>query len=149
MGCHFLLLGTFSTQGSNPSLLHCRWILYFWATWEVQGVGLVLRKSGVGSSWPWQVLKAEVLSRGSILNIFPKFQTNPLEWFEPPLPMAAYTVLPLPCQLWPLSAEKALPWPCPDRPLYCSVGLCSTGLEALYLPSVKTEDKSPELATET
>ena len=29
MGCHFLLQGIFPTQGSNPSLLHCRW-LYHW-----------------------------------------------------------------------------------------------------------------------
>ena len=28
MGCHFLLLGIFPTQGLNPSLLHCRQILY-------------------------------------------------------------------------------------------------------------------------
>ena len=29
VGCHFLLLqGIFPTQGSNPSLLHCRQILY-------------------------------------------------------------------------------------------------------------------------
>ena len=28
VGCHALLQGIFSTQGSNPSLLHCRWILY-------------------------------------------------------------------------------------------------------------------------
>ena len=28
MGCHFLLQGIFLTQGSNLSLLHCRWILY-------------------------------------------------------------------------------------------------------------------------
>ena len=28
VGCHVLLQGIFSTQGSNPSLLHCRWILY-------------------------------------------------------------------------------------------------------------------------
>ena len=26
--CHFLLQGIFPTQGSNPSLLHWRWILY-------------------------------------------------------------------------------------------------------------------------
>ena len=35
VGCHFLLQGTFPTQGSNPSLLclpHCRWILYHRAT---------------------------------------------------------------------------------------------------------------------
>ena len=28
MGCHALLLGIFLTQGLNPSLLHCRRILY-------------------------------------------------------------------------------------------------------------------------
>ena len=28
VGCHFLLQGIFWTQGSNPGLLHCRWILY-------------------------------------------------------------------------------------------------------------------------
>ena len=28
VGCHFLLLGIFPTQVSNPSLLHCRQILY-------------------------------------------------------------------------------------------------------------------------
>ena len=29
--CHSLLQGIFLTQGSNPSLLHCRRILYCWA----------------------------------------------------------------------------------------------------------------------
>ena len=28
VGCHSLLEGIFPTQGSNPGLLHCRWILY-------------------------------------------------------------------------------------------------------------------------
>ena len=28
VGCHFLLQGIFPTQESNPSLLHCRQILY-------------------------------------------------------------------------------------------------------------------------
>ena len=28
VGCHFLLQGIFPTKGSNPSLLHCRQILY-------------------------------------------------------------------------------------------------------------------------
>ena len=27
-GCHFFLQGIFPTQGLNPHLLHCRWILY-------------------------------------------------------------------------------------------------------------------------
>ena len=38
LGCHALLQRTFPTQGSNPRrllcLLHCRWILYCWATQE-------------------------------------------------------------------------------------------------------------------
>ena len=29
MGCHVLLQGIFPTQGSNPGLPHCRWILYY------------------------------------------------------------------------------------------------------------------------
>ena len=28
MGCHSLLQEIFPTQGSNPGLLHCRWMLY-------------------------------------------------------------------------------------------------------------------------
>ena len=28
VGCHVLLQGIFPTQGSNPGLPHCRWILY-------------------------------------------------------------------------------------------------------------------------
>ena len=34
VGCHFLLQGIFPTQRSNLQLLHCRRILYHWATWE-------------------------------------------------------------------------------------------------------------------
>ena len=34
-GCHTLLQGIFLTEGSNPGLLHCRHILYHWATREV------------------------------------------------------------------------------------------------------------------
>ena len=37
VGCHFLLQGIIPTQGSSqslPCLLHCRWILYHWATGE-------------------------------------------------------------------------------------------------------------------
>ena len=38
VGSHSLLQGIFLTQGSNPCLLlflHCKWILYHWATWQV------------------------------------------------------------------------------------------------------------------
>ena len=42
VGCHALLQGIFPTQGLNPGLLHCRWVLYLevgslplvWATRE-------------------------------------------------------------------------------------------------------------------
>jgi len=34
VGCHLLLQGIFLTQGSNLGLLHCRQILYCWATGE-------------------------------------------------------------------------------------------------------------------
>ena len=34
MGCHALLQGSFPTQGSDLHLLHCRQILYHWASWE-------------------------------------------------------------------------------------------------------------------
>ena len=36
--------GISPTQGSNPSLLHCRWILHCWATWEAPLFLLVLLK---------------------------------------------------------------------------------------------------------
>ena len=32
VGCHFLFQRTFLTQRLNPCLLHCKWILYHWAT---------------------------------------------------------------------------------------------------------------------
>ena len=36
VGFHALLQGIFPTQGSNPGLLHCRWILTFPATiWQI------------------------------------------------------------------------------------------------------------------
>ena len=36
LGSHSLLQGLFPTQGSNPGLLHCRWILYHLSTREAQ-----------------------------------------------------------------------------------------------------------------
>ena len=34
VGCHFFLQGIFLTQGWSLCLLHCRWVLYHWATRE-------------------------------------------------------------------------------------------------------------------
>ena len=36
VGCHFLLLGIFPTQGSNLQLLNCRRILYHWVNREAE-----------------------------------------------------------------------------------------------------------------
>ena len=47
VGCHSLLQRIFPTQESNPGLLHCRQILYCWATWEAQ----THRKLGKQSLW--------------------------------------------------------------------------------------------------
>ena len=69
VGCHFLLQGIFQTQGSNPSLLHYRQILYCWATKEAPwisykytyisfffggGFPSPLGRSGIGNSNPLQ-----------------------------------------------------------------------------------------------
>ena len=52
VGCHSLLRGIFPTQGSNLcllKLLHCRQILYYWATREAQdSVYLTLKKAIFG-----------------------------------------------------------------------------------------------------
>ena len=34
VGCHFLLQGIFLTQGSNPSLLQCKQIIYWLSPWR-------------------------------------------------------------------------------------------------------------------
>ena len=36
VACHFLLQKIYPTQGLNPRLLHCRWILYHCAIQEMQ-----------------------------------------------------------------------------------------------------------------
>ena len=37
VGCPFFFQGIFPTQGSNPHLLPCRWILHPWDTWHWAG----------------------------------------------------------------------------------------------------------------
>ena len=46
VGCHFLLQGIFPTQVSNPRLVHCRWILYHWATKEACFYNIILTTKG-------------------------------------------------------------------------------------------------------
>ena len=54
VGCHALLLGIFPTQGSNPGLLHCRWIPY------------QLSHNGVSNSFviPWTIAHQAPLFMG-------------------------------------------------------------------------------------
>ena len=46
VGCHSLLQGTFPTQGSNPGLPHCRWILYYLG---YQGSPMLMSKFQISS----------------------------------------------------------------------------------------------------
>ena len=54
-GSHFLLQEIFLTHRLNLCLLHCRWILYHWATWEAR-IRLLQSVSSVAQScltlWP-------------------------------------------------------------------------------------------------
>ena len=45
--CHALLQGIFLTQGSNPGLLHCRWILHALSPWG-RPLAAVRASSSVG-----------------------------------------------------------------------------------------------------
>jgi hypothetical protein len=55
LGSHFLLQRIFPTQGSNPHLrclLHWRWVLYHWATWEALP-DLISVLNSILSGLPW------------------------------------------------------------------------------------------------
>ena len=47
VGCHSLLWGIFLTQGTNPDLLHCRWVFY-----RLSHEGSPLEKSSKKRSCP-------------------------------------------------------------------------------------------------
>ena len=53
VGCRALLQGIFPTQGSNPGLSHCRWILYRLShQWSPRGLEWVAHPFSRGSSQP-------------------------------------------------------------------------------------------------
>ena len=52
VGCHFLLQGTFPTQGSNPGLSHCRQTLYSLSHHQVLNPGLQHFEHGVLATGP-------------------------------------------------------------------------------------------------
>ena len=57
VGCHFLLQVIFLTQGLNPSLLYCRWILYHLSHQGSPVIPYLPNKSLVLKSWT--IKKAE------------------------------------------------------------------------------------------
>ena len=53
VGCHALLQGIFLTQGSNPGLQHCKWILYYLSHQRSPRIlEWVAYPFSRGSSWP-------------------------------------------------------------------------------------------------
>ena len=56
VGSLSLLQGIFLTQGSNLGLLHCRQILYCWATREAHLVEYLLTKGCLGPLFPGRTL---------------------------------------------------------------------------------------------
>ena len=65
---HFLLQELFPTQGLNWCLLHCRWILYHWATGEVPRIQMSIYS-----------LKSPCVRRHISLNTVPP---PPATWFR-------------------------------------------------------------------
>ena len=52
VSCHALLEGIFPTQGSNPGLPHCRWILYHLNQGSPRILEWIAYPFSRGSSWP-------------------------------------------------------------------------------------------------
>ena len=82
VGCHALLQGIFPTQGSNPGLLHWRWILYWLSHQGSPRIPeWVAYPSCRGSSWPrnwtgvsWiagRVFTSWATREASVLSLYP------------------------------------------------------------------------------
>ena len=62
VGCHALLQGIFPTQGLNPGLPHCRWILNHWTTREIPWLVFNTHFSSLSlrhafeTEWQWPTL---------------------------------------------------------------------------------------------
>ena len=82
VGCHSLLQGIFLTQGSNLLLLHCRWILYHWTTWEPGMACRVLTclPGGLGSIQLQDLLQGLFVILPLIFSFFQQFRV----WFDLP-----------------------------------------------------------------
>ena len=69
VGCHALLQGIFLTQGLNPGLPHCRWILYHLSH---QGSPRILEWVAYyfsrGSSWPRNQTRVSCIAGGFFIS---------------------------------------------------------------------------------
>ena len=136
--CHALLQGTFPTQGSNPCLLHCRWVLYL--------------SHGGG---PYQRISSVQFSRSVVSN---SLQPHGLQHARPPCPSPTLRVYPNSCPLswWchPTISSSVIPFSSclqsfpasgsfPMSQLFASGGQ-SIGVSAStsVLP-MNTQDRSP------
>jgi len=75
--CHFLLQGTFPTQGLNPCLLHWQADSLHWATWEslnVDDIVLYWRRCHLGLSQPYMTTgKTIALTRRTFVDLLIRF----------------------------------------------------------------------------
>ena len=65
VGCHALLQGIFPTQGLNPDLTHCRWILYCLSHQRSPRIPQwVAYPFSKGSSWPRNQTRVSCITGG-------------------------------------------------------------------------------------
>ena len=91
VGCHALLQGIYSTQGSNPGLPHCRWILYH-LSHQGSPVGrLNIIKMSV---LPSIILQSHCISNQNPSNLFCGYgPTDSKVYMEKQKPRTANTIL--------------------------------------------------------
>ena len=82
VGCHFLLLGIFPTQGSNlhlPCFLHCRRILYHWGSLTLVGVEEKKESDLLWDIWDLRLHSCNRISRLEISSFFENFSMFSME----------------------------------------------------------------------
>ena len=130
-GCHSLLQRTFPIQGLNSHLLHCRWILYHWATrkvhpthwkwkWSHSVVSDSLRPHGLYSPWNSPGQNTGVGSLSLLQGIFPTQGSNP------GLPHCRWILYQLSYEGSPnIKSTPLIPQRCPTQVGHCScLDLC-------------------------
>ena len=73
--CHALLQGIFPIQGSNLHLLHCRWILYYWATSTPKSCVHITKAGCSGVQLLWKSLFWNYWEQGVSF-----YFSEPLKW---------------------------------------------------------------------